>query len=664
MLNDIAHQPPATHALRPEKQDARPGLTEKVISFVWGGIQRRVRSRAVHLTRIVPEVAQQADGLEQFSDSALKDEAARVGLLLRRDGFTIELVARTFALIREAAGRTVGKRHFETQLMGGWALLNGMIAEMETGEGKTLTATLAAGTAALAGVPVHVLTVNDYLTRRDADEMGAVYRLLGLSVGCITHEVPIYLRRAEYLCDITYATNKEIVFDYLRDKLTLQQTGGGSLRLEAESLYRKDPHHTRLLLRGLHYAITDEADSLLIDESRTPLIISGEVVGKDEVSFMRAVMSFADTLVDGEDFILDQHSRKITLTNRGDARLQELVLPPDTPWTGSIRRGEMVRRALSARHLFERDREYLVRDGKVQIIDAFTGRVMPDRSWEQGLQQLIEIKECCEVTRQQETVAKISYQRFFRRYRHLAGMTGTAREVVGEFWDVYGLPVVRIHTNRPLRRKELPSSIFASQQERDLCLLRRILERYAAGQPILIGTASVAASEQISRMLEANNVPHNVLNAKNDADEAEIVALAGLPNAVTIATSMAGRGTDIKLGAGVAELGGLHVILTELHEAARVDRQLAGRCARQGDPGSYEAIIALDSAVLEERRGGIAGFLARTLPIHHTAWQAVAIRAARSLQQSTEQLHARIRRDLFRQDMQHKNLMSFSRRTE
>lgn len=664
MLHNLLNHPPATHDLRPEKQDARPGTVEKIFKVATAGVTRRLRSQLANLEKILPLIEQHSDHLGEKSDAELTAEARDLGLELRRQGFRDEIVAKVFALIREVSGRALGKRHFDVQLMGGWALLKGMVAEMETGEGKTLTATLAAGTAALAGVPVHVLTVNDYLTRRDAEEMGPIYRALGLSIGCIVHDVPVNARRDQYLCDITYCTNKEIVFDYLRDKLVLNEMGGAALRLRAEALYTT-PRHSRLLLRGLCFAITDEADSLLIDESRTPLIISGSVVGREEVDFMRAVMVFAQSLKIGNDFTLDLASKQVKINESGEKKIRELLLPPDTQWTGTIRRNEMIRRALSALHLFALDKDYLLREGKVQIIDAFTGRVMPDRSWEQGLQQLIEIKEGCEVSKQQETVAKISYQRFFRRYLHLAGMTGTAKEVTGEFWSVYGLPVVRIRTHRPLRRKALAGRIFGDREERDRHLLERVRELHAHGQPVLIGTGSVAASEATGRLLAAAGLRHKVLNAKNDAEEAEIVAQAGELAAITIATNMAGRGTDIKLSAGVVELGGLHVILTELHEAARIDRQLAGRCARQGDPGSYETLLALEEAILTAGKSGLAGLLVRRLlPRNAFFWNLAAKYAIVHEQKNMERFHRRLRRELFKHDVLRKNLMSFSQREE
>jgi preprotein translocase subunit SecA len=663
MLRDLLDHPPASHDHRPEKPDVRPGFVESLVKGASGAIGRFVRSRLRRPDRIVPLVEAHAGAMSGMTDGELREEAGRLGAEMRRHGFLDPLVGRTFALIRETATRTLGKRHYDVQLMGGWVLLAGAVAEMETGEGKTLTATLAAGTVALAGVPVHVLSVNDYLTARDAEEMGPVYRALGLTVGCVVHEVPLDRRREAYANDIVYCTNKDVVFDYLRDRLVLKEFGGMPLRLQAESLYDPGARNRRLMLRGLHYAITDEADSLLIDESRTPLIISGAVVGRDEIRFLEDVLDFARRLEEGRDFKLDLARRTVGVTAEGDRKIDLFPLPTGSPWINSIRKNEMVRRAVSALHLFERDKEYLVRDGKVQIIDVFTGRVMPDRTWEQGLQQLIEIKEGCEPSRQQDTVAKISYQKFFRKYRHLSGMTGTAKEVRGELGLVYGLPVVRIRTHRPLQRRKLPVRIEATIGAKERLLLDRIRAIHADGRPVLVGTGSVAASERVSALLAGAGLPHQVLNAKNDKAEADIVARAGEPGAITIATNMAGRGTDIKLGPGVEALGGLHVILTERHEAARIDRQLAGRCARQGDPGIFEEILSLEDPLMEGG-GGAAAWILRRIPSGSPLWIRVAEAAIVRAQRRTERYYRRMRRELFRQDMQSKNRMSFSGREE
>ncbi len=663
MLRDLLDHPPATHENRSERPDPTPGALESAFDAVGGFVGRLIRSRLRSPDRIISLVASHAGEMTRMSDDGLRAEAGRLGAEMRRNGFRDDLVGRTFALIRETATRTVGKRHYDVQLMGGWVLLSGSVAEMETGEGKTLTATLAAGTVALAGVPVHVLSVNDYLTARDAEEMGPVYRALGLRVGCVVHDVALDRRREQYLCDIVYCTNKDVVFDYLRDRLVLKEFGGMPLRLQAEALYEQGARSRRLMLRGLHYAITDEADSLLIDESRTPLIISGAVVGRDEIRFLEDVLDFARALENGTDFKLDLNKRIVVVTAEGDRKIDDFPLPTGSPWINSIRKNEMVRRAVSALYLFDRDKEYLVRDGKVQIIDVFTGRVMPDRSWEQGLQQLIEIKEGCEPSTQQDTVAKISYQTFFRKYRHLSGMTGTAKEVRGELGTVYGLPVIRIRTHRALRRQKLPTRIVATIAGKEQLLLQRIGEIHATGRPVLVGTGSVAASERLSAFLAGVGLPHRVLNAKNDREEAAIVARAGEMGSVTIATSMAGRGTDIKLGPGVEALGGLHVILTERNEAARIDRQLAGRCARQGDPGIYEEILSLEDPLLEGGAGAAAWIL-RRIPSGSPLWSFVAGSAIDRAQKRTESHYRRMRRDLFRQDSQSKNRMSFSGREE
>ena len=663
MLRDLLNHPPATHSVRPERRDERPGPVEEAFKILTGGVERKIRSGMADLERIVALVDSHSDEMAGKSDVELRNEAQGLGIDLRRHGFSGDLVAGVFALIREASSRVAGKRHFAVQLMGGWALLRGMVAEMETGEGKTLTATLAAGAAALGGVPVHVLTVNDYLTARDAEEMGPIYRALGLTVGCVTHDVPVGMRREQYLRNIVYCTNKEIVFDYLRDKLTLSERAGATLRIQAESLYRQETRSAKLLLRGLCYAITDEADSLLIDESRTPLIIAGSVAGADEIGYFRAVLEFAGSLREGSDFAVDRASRSIRVTREGQRRIDAAALSAESRWSGTIRNNEMVRRALSALHLHHRDREYLVREDKVEIIDIYTGRVMPDRSWEQGLHQLVEIKEGCKVTQQNETLAKISYQKFFRRYLHLAGMTGTAWEVAGELWAIYGLPVVRIRTNRPCRRICRPAAILPTKEEKWQYLLRRVRAIHATGRPLLVGTASVAASEDVSRLFSAAGLSHRVLNAKKDREEAEIVARAGEPGVITIATNMAGRGTDIKLAPGVAELKGLHVIMTERHDAARIDRQLAGRCARQGDPGSFEPILSLEDQILSGGKGGAYGLVARRfLPAGSRLWGFMAERAIGRAQRKMEQLHFRMRQQLYKQDVKSKGRMSFSRR--
>jgi len=594
-----------------------------------------------------------------LSDAELKAEGRRLGMELRVAGFRKDLVAHAFAIIRETASRTIGMRHFDTQLMGGWGLLKGMIVEMETGEGKTLTATLAAGTAALAGVPVHIICVNDYLTARDAEGMGPIYSSLGLSVGSVVHERTLEQRRAAYRCDITYCNNKEIAFDYLRDKLVLEEMTD-PLRIEAERLYSTEPREERLMLRGLHFAIADEADSLLIDEARTPLIISGVERGMEEEAFMRQAMAVAIELKEGEDFTLDRASHKIDLTGKGLRLTRESTSGLGPLWAGTLRRNEIIRKALSALHLFSLDIHYLVRDGKVQIIDEYTGRAMPDRSWERGIHQLIELKEGCETSKQRETLARITYQRFFRRYLHLSGMTGTAWEVKGELWSVYGLSVIRIPTFKPCMRERYPDVIVPTLGEKGKSVLEAVRKLTLQNRPVLVGTRSVSVSEELSALFAEEGLAHKVLNAKNDREEADIIKHAGEPGTITIATNMAGRGTDIKLGAGVAELKGLHVILTELHEAGRIDRQLVGRCARQGDPGSYGVIVSAEDPLLIKGQSGVICWCARHMPEGSGLWKSVVKGALFLAQKKMERLHGRIRHQLLKQDEKIGSMLSFS----
>jgi len=623
---------------------------------------RRVRS--AQNARLLARVTAAEVPVRALDDARLRDAALALRPPLGRMGFRDELVAQAFALVREAARRTVGERHRDVQLGGGYALLAGLVAEMETGEGKTLTATLAASTAALAGIPVHVVTVNDYLASRDATWMGPIYRTLGLSVGLVVQGMGSQARHAAYACDVTYCTNKELAFDYLRDRLVLGAQGD-RLRLELERLYGRPSRERRLVLRGLHYAIVDEVDSVLVDEARTPLIIGG---GGDPGAGRRVyeqALGLADQLIHGRDFRIGHRERQVTLTERGQRRLHELAGSLGGIWMAGLRRDDLVRQALCARHLFQRDTHYLVsEDGRVSIIDEFTGRRMPDRSWELGVHQLIEAKEGCPPTATNRTLARISYQRFFRRYLRLAGMSGTAREAAAELWAVYRLAVVRVATHRPLRRRGLDGRVYAKATDRWRAVQGRIAELHRSGRPVLVGTRSVAASETVSAMLTAGGLPHRVLNARQDREEAELVARAGQSGQITVATNMAGRGTDIRLGPGIADVGGLHVIATERHEAGRIDRQLFGRCGRQGDPGTFEAIVSLEDDLLL-RHGGVWRRLASTVTRRDGSVPSFLARlVVRHAQRAAERWHAQRRRDLLRLDEHLDTVLAFSGRRE
>lgn len=643
--------------LMPQRDDEREHWLDRIETVVTGVPAVLLpQLHRIRLQRLVARVGECGEALRGASDAALREETAEVRRLLRIAGLRNELVARAFALVRELAERSVGQRHYDVQLLGGLVLLRGMVAEMQTGEGKTLTATLAAGTAALAGIPVHVVTVNDYLAARDAEAMAPLYRALGLRVGVVVHGKSPSERRAAYACDIAYCTNKEIAFDYLRDRIVLGKDSE-NLRLKLERLRGDEARTARLVMRGLHFAIVDEADSVLIDEARTPLIISGQPEMLDERRWADEALTLADRLVPGEHYRIFYDERRIDISDAGLDRIAELGAELGGLWCSRVRREESARQALTALHLFDRNIHYLVRDGKIQIIDEYTGRVMPDRSWNEGLHQLIEAKENCEVTDRRLPLARISYQRFFRRYRRLAGMTGTAREVASELWAVYRLPVITVPTNRPVQRRDMPGGIVRSSDDKLNAILERALALRAANRPVLIGTRSVAASEALSLKFVLAGIEHFVLNAAQDDREAEIIAQAGRAGRITVATNMAGRGVDIRLGGGVVERGGLYVILSERHDAGRIDRQLIGRCGRQGDPGTTEAILSLDDPLLDVlpwpaiRRvgrlpGRIGGVCGRLL----FYWA----------QRRAERVHSRMRRALLRADQRLGSLLAFT----
>jgi len=583
---------------------------------------------------------------------------------LRGHGFGVKQASRAFALVRELADRRLGMRHFDVQLVGGWVLLNGMVAEMQTGEGKTLAATLPAATVALSGIPVHVITVNDYLTQRDAEWMGPVYRALGLSVGTIVQGMDLEDRRRAYRCDITYCTNKEIVFDYLRDRLEMGQRPG-RIQRRVERLAGQGGRLGRLRLRGLCYGIVDEADSVLIDEARTPLIISGRGDNTYEALIYRQALELSERLESGADYFIDFPKRDVDLTRAGKRNLESLGEERGGFWNGRLRREEMVRKALTARHLFHRDKHYVVKEGKIQIVDEYTGRIMPSRSWEGGLHQLIESKEDCDVTAQTEVMGRISYQRFFRRYLALAGMTGTAREASREFWSVYRRKVVRVPTNEPMHRSGLQPRVFRHAGDKWDAVVERIRELHEQGRPVLIGTRTVADSEHLAGLLAEAELPCRVLNALQDREEAGIIALAGQRGQITVATNMAGRGTDIKLGPGIEDLGGLHVIATERHDAHRIDRQLFGRCGRQGEPGSYEAFVSLEDELLKGHPAPVAGFLRpKAINPATPVGRRLALLAIRNSQRAAERRHFRMRRDLLKMDESLESALAFSGRGE
>lgn len=648
----------------PERRDQCPGWLESSAAAVTSRFVRRRQSRSAYFDQVCALIHEHAPRLANGSEADLERALEDVRARLLSERHCEELIALAFAVIRERSGRTIGMRHFDCQLMGGWVIFHGMLAEMNTGEGKTLTAALPAATAALAGIPVHVVTVNDYLAERDAALMRPLYEALGLSVGVIADGMKPAERKAAYACDITYCTNKQLTFDYLKDRLVLGR-GTGRIQLQVERLDRGQTRHCELLLRGLCFAIVDEADSVMIDEARTPLILSRPADSKDEVQIFCDGLMLAAQMRPGKDFLVDTQERTITLTDGGEQRLAHLAEPLGGVWCATRRRRELVIQALGAQHLFVRDKHYLVRDGEVQIIDEYTGRVMPDRSWERGLHQMVQAKEGVEISARNETLAKISYQRFFRRYLRLGGMSGTVHEVAAEFSTVYGLNVVRIPTNRPSQRRMKPDQVYATRDEKWLAVIADIRRHQAKGQPVLVGTRTVEESEFLGSLLKNAGLKHEVLNARQDFREASIIAHAGKSGRVTVATNIAGRGTDIALGRGVAEKGGLHVIVTERHEAGRIDRQLIGRCGRQGDPGSAVSILSIEDELVAmyypgALRWSVDRATARGQPLPRWAGS-IPIRFSQWL---LERRHARIRRELFRLDQQLSDRMAFAGRPE
>ncbi len=651
----------------PERQDPKSSRIDQSLTSAWATLSRPLLAplQRRSLAAFARQVA--AIDLSGLSPEALRDRATALRAPLARHGMTAALAAEAFALTREATSRVLGMRHHDVQIMGGAAMLRGALAEMDTGEGKTITALLPSVAFALAGRPVHVVTVNEYLAARDAEQLRPVHDMLGLSTGLVVLDDPSPLHRAAYAADVTYCTNKDLVFDYLRDRMALglRRSRG---RLLVQSLMGGAP--TQLLLRGLHVAIVDEADSVLIDEARTPLILSGGDGNTETADLYTAALDLAGTLAEGTDYRLVPAERSLFLTDHGRGKLAELAQKRDEYRDGlwAIRRAreELVEQALQARHWYHRGEQYVVADGKVQIVDEFTGRIMPDRSWERGLHQMVEAKEGVETTGRRRTLSRITYQRFFRRYFHLCGMTGTAAEITGELRATFALRVARIPTNRPSQRRSLGIRVHPDEDAKWRAVTAEARTAAAAGRAILIGTRSVAASHAVAAHLRQASMAPSVLNAESHAEEAEIVARAGRPGCVTVATNMAGRGTDIKLTPEVRAAGGLHVILTEFHESARIDRQLFGRGARQGDPGSYICVVALDDELFTRfvPAPWRASLRATTLANGGTLPPRLARLLRAWSQSAAERLNAGTRRQTLANDQRQERTLAFSGRGE
>ncbi|MFO0891247.1 MAG: preprotein translocase subunit SecA [Isosphaeraceae bacterium] len=540
--------------------------------------------------------------LEPLGDDELRTRSYELRLRARQGDSLTSLLPEAFGLVRESAKRTIGQRHFDVQILGGIAIHFRNIAELETGEGKTLVGTMPTFLNALPGKGVHVVTVNDYLARRDAEWMGPIYQRLGLTVGCIQTGQSDDSRREAYACDITYGTSKEFGFDFLRDELKRLQLGD-THRKSFEQVFVGSGGHmeSELPVQRTHYfAVVDEADSILIDEARTPLIIgANNQPTQEEAAAYYGADQLAATLVRVKDYKYDPLERKAELSAAGRRKVQAKAAHPSFVSLTVDGLYEYVERALRAQIAYLRDRDYVVHDGEIVIVDEFTGRMMPGRQWQDGLHQAIQAKERLEITLETITAARVTVQDFFKRYHKLAGMTGTATSDAAELRRIYKVGVMKIPTNRPGRRVWLPDRIFSNEEEKFRAVADEIIEFNKRGVPVLIGTRSIEKSEKLSRLLGEAGIEHQILNAKNHEIEAQIVAQAGQAGKVTVATNMAGRGTDIKLGEGVAALGGLHVLGTERHESRRIDRQLAGRSARQGDPGYVQFFVSLEDEIIE-----------------------------------------------------------------
>ena len=544
-----------------------------VLKKIFGSANERELKKLVPIVDVINSFEPE---IRKLSDDQLKAKTAEFRQRLENGEELDDLLAEAFAVVREASDRTLGMRPFDVQLIGGVVLHQGKISEMKTGEGKTLVATMPIYLNALSGKGVHLVTVNDYLAKRDSEWMGQIYKFLGLTVGCIVHGLDDLERKQAYNSDITYGTNNEFGFDYLRDNM--------KFRIE------------ELVQRDLHYAIVDEVDSILIDEARTPLIISGPAEKSTELYYR--VNRIIPQIKEESHYTKEEKTRSVALTEDGVARVERLLGIENLYDARNMTINHHVQQALRAHVLFKRDVDYIVKDGQVIIVDEFTGRLMPGRRYSEGLHQALEAKEGVKVENENQTLASITFQNYFRMYEKLAGMTGTAETEAAEFAKIYKLDVVVVPTHKEMIRTDFPDCIYRTESEKFRAVAGEIKELHGIKKPVLVGTISITKSEKLSEMLKRSGVPHQVLNAKLHEKEAEIVAKAGQPGAVTISTNMAGRGTDIVLGPGVVDVGGLHIIGTERHEARRIDNQLRGRSGRQGDPGSSRFYLSLEDDLM------------------------------------------------------------------
>ncbi len=556
--------------------------------------------RLANWVKLVPRIGALEPELLKLKDEQLRKRSLSLRYRAKSGEPLSKLLVEAYALVREAGRRTINMRHFDVQLLGGIAMFHKSIIEMQTGEGKTLAATLPMYLYALVGKGCHLATVNDYLARRDAEWMGPIYRALGMTVGVVETQMSQDDRRKGYRCDVTYGTAKEFGFDFLRDRLLQRRISEGQGDLLGGMLGHRNESSEKSVQGAAFFALVDEADSILIDEARTPLIISALPTEEQklEVETHKWSSAVADQFIDDEDYEFDHEKKTVELTKEGRQKARALDKPPELDTVGTVDIYRYIERSVLVEREYKLDRQYVVREGEIVIVDEFTGRLAEGRKWREGLHQAVEAKQGVEVTVATGQAARVTIQDFFLRYEKLAGMTGTAIDSAAELHRIYRCHVLPIPTNRPAIRQRLRTQVFGTEEAKWKAVVEEVCQLHEKGRPMLIGTRSIDKSEVLSRLLTERGIPHQVLNANHIAAEAEIVKQAGEQGRVTVSTNMAGRGTDIKLGPGIADLGGLHVILTEMHDAARIDRQLSGRCGRQGDPGTYRQYLALDDDLI------------------------------------------------------------------
>lgn len=573
------------------------GILARLQAVAGGPVARRLAQWSL----VLPQIASYEPQLQQLTDGQLRKQSLSLRYRAKSQEPLDRLLPEAFALVREAGRRTLNMRHFDVQLLGGTAMHFHSIVEMQTGEGKTLTATLPAYLHGLTGRGVHIATVNDYLAQRDADWMRPIYESLGLSVGVIQSQMQTAQRRRAYAADVTYGTAKEFGFDFLRDRLLLRRIREGQTDFLGTMLGESDGESgEKPVQREAYFALVDEADSILIDEARTPLIISALPTEAEKlaVECYKWASASAGRFAEDTHYDFDHDKKTVELTAAGRQLARQLPKPEAMDTVGMFTIYTYVERAIRVEREYKLDRQYVVREGEIVIVDEFTGRLGEGRKWRDGIHQAVEAKEGVEVTVETGQAARVTVQDFFLRYERLAGMTGTASSSARELHRIYKCRVVPIPTNRPAIRERLPDRVFGTAEAKWQAIVEEVVEVHTTGRPVLVGTRSIDKSVLLSAMLKARGIEHSVLNAHLIAEEAGIVSSAGMRGRVTVSTNMAGRGTDIKLGPGVTELGGLHVICTEMHDAARIDRQLRGRCGRQGDPGSFRQYLALDDDIL------------------------------------------------------------------